>query len=830
MTTPALPDVRTLSRLASRVLGEWYEGRSPPDTLAALERFPELRGNLGLVEDLVYEEFLQRRGAGEQIDVCAFAARFPELEDRLRTALTFDQGLAEHPGALRRPVASGLVGVEARRGVPWPVPGETVGGCTLLRELGRGAFARVYLAVEASAGDRPVALKVSAAETGGAEARTLGRLHHEHIVPIYWSEQDPASGLTLTCMPFLGSATLDHVLRGLYPPSVPPRPPARATALLAAVRAANWPGELAPDVLLPGPALTRLSFAEGVACLAVALLEALDFLHARGLYHCDLKPSNVLLTPLGRPLLLDFNLSRRAGAPGGRFGGTVPYMAPELLRALQAEAPFPAETAARADLYSLGVLLFELLTGGHPFGAPPEGTPEKELPGWYLGAIGRGMAPLTKLRPDLPAALAREIDRCLSPDPWRRPASAAEMAEALRAQPARRPGGRLAVAGLGGLLLFAAAMALPWGGDRPAPRPPGPAPAPAPVEEVALHRAAGLAALNQACWLREAGPAARAEKELRAAAAGFRTALELQAGLPEPLPGAWRDHLGRGRVLLMLGEPAQARGHLTRADEVWRVEMARLAGLAVAGGAGSVGLGRLGSLWACAEPDWQGQYPLRAYQAYCWTWMGNHKEALALGRLVLARGCRAPALLNNLGLSALRTDNLPEAMRFFDEALRRAPNLAAALYNRCQVPLRQRMAGRGPVPRWALADIDRVVALAEQHPGHEPTEVYRVAAKLHALGAVDARRAGDANEDGRRVEKAKEYLVRGCTLGLDVDQQFRDPHLHEALGGWLAPDKLQGRQLRPAVAVVPAYLVDPLSAQGGVGVGCYNPFAPRPRR
>ena len=70
-------------------------------------------------------------------------------------------------------------------------------------------------------------------------------------------------------------------------------------------------------------------------------------------------------------------------------------------------------------------------------------------------------------------------------------------------------------------------------------------------------------------------------------------------GLPEPVPGAWRDHFGQGRTLLLLEEPAQARPYLARADEVWRVEMARLAGLALAGGAGSVGVGRA----ALPQPD-----------------------------------------------------------------------------------------------------------------------------------------------------------------------------------------------------------------------------------
>ncbi len=92
----------------------------------------------------------------------------------------------------------------------FPRLGEAIGGFRLIGELGRGAFARVYLAHESALGNRPVALKVSRAE--GDEPRVLARLQHAHIVPIHSVCDDRATGLRLICMPYLGGANLAQVL------------------------------------------------------------------------------------------------------------------------------------------------------------------------------------------------------------------------------------------------------------------------------------------------------------------------------------------------------------------------------------------------------------------------------------------------------------------------------------------------------------------------------------------------------------------------------------------------------------------------------------------
>lgn len=246
-------------------------------------------------------------------------------------------------------------------GENWPARGEDLCGCRLVRELGRGGFSRVYLATEAATGNRPVVLKVS--KLGSNEARVLGRLHHDHVVPILWARRDPANGWNLVCMPFLGHATLLDVWSRLYP-KPDSLPPARSQAILDAIRNGAQPGDPSLDYYPSScPRLEgKRSFVQGVTWLGWRLALALDFLHAHQLYHRDLKPANVLLTHEGRPLLLDFNLSEQEAEPRGLVGGTIAYMAPEHLDAYLAGRPLTGDQGASADLFALGVLLYEFLS------------------------------------------------------------------------------------------------------------------------------------------------------------------------------------------------------------------------------------------------------------------------------------------------------------------------------------------------------------------------------------------------------------------------------------------------------------------------------------
>jgi serine/threonine protein kinase len=250
-----------------------------------------------------------------------------------------------------------------RRTAPqFPTAGEVLGDFLLLAELGGGAQGRVFLASQLSLGDRPVVLKVTPGEA--IEHLSLARLQHTHIVPLYSVQDCPGRGLRALCMPYFGGATLAQLLEAMRP-----QPPAQRSGqnlldTLDLVQA------VAPVVApATGPArqaLAQASYAQAVCWIGYCLADALQYAHARGLVHLDLKPSNVLLAADGTPMLLDFHLAREPIDPDREglqwLGGTAGYMSPEqqaALRALEQGRPAPRPVDGRSDIYSLGVVLYE---------------------------------------------------------------------------------------------------------------------------------------------------------------------------------------------------------------------------------------------------------------------------------------------------------------------------------------------------------------------------------------------------------------------------------------------------------------------------------------
>ena len=375
---------------------------------------------------LAYEEYCLREDGGETPDPNAFYERFPEVAPALRRVLEIHDLVGS--GGVASTASLGLSPCVAR--VPFPEAGQTIAGFSLVEELGRGGFARVFLAKERQLGDRLVALKV--ARSGSREPQTLARLQHTHIVPVHSYRIDPATGLHLLCMPYFGRVTLARLLADKAVAD------AETGAELAA--ALDRLDDDSATGSSPRPAgrmaLASRSYPRAIAWWGARLAEALQHAHDRGVLHRDVKPSNVLLTADGMPMLLDFNLAHEPvdvsddEASPAALGGTVAYMSPEHLEALAEGRTDGVD--ARSDIYALGVVLFEAM-GVRPFGPPPTSRSMHETL-LRTAEDRRSRVPRLALAfPEAPPALDSVVARCLHPDPDQRYASAGDLAEDLQA-------------------------------------------------------------------------------------------------------------------------------------------------------------------------------------------------------------------------------------------------------------------------------------------------------------------------------------------------------------------------------------------------------------
>ena len=414
------PEARasTLDAVLDDFTESWDRGERP-----RAERY------LGLlpVEDsaeLIYHEYCLAEASDLAPDPAEYLRRFPEQAGSLGRLFALH-------GAFSASTLREWTGP-----ADLPSSGDEIGPYHLLRELGRGAFARVFLAEQADLDRRLVVLKVATRST--AEPRLLARARHAHIVEVLRQAEANDGALHLVCMPFLGGATLATVLESRRKLGRRPRSGLDLLADLDRVSAPEY-----PSAELARPAreiIAGLSYPKALAWIVARLAEALDHAHRQGVAHGDLKPSNVLLTAEGTPKLFDFNLAVdwREVVPGestSDLGGTLAYMAPERLRAIAGGGERVAPKAAdlhRADLYALGLVLLEALTG-----RPPElprvrpsdprdlalalAESRRMLPEGLWGR--RGMA--------IPPALRSILVRCLSPDPADRYARGNELAKDL---------------------------------------------------------------------------------------------------------------------------------------------------------------------------------------------------------------------------------------------------------------------------------------------------------------------------------------------------------------------------------------------------------------
>lgn len=342
---------------------------APPRVEDYLKRFPGL-DRPDLVPELLKHEFLTRRRLGDPVDPAEYRSRFPQLQfsgdDWQVTVQRARPTLDEKP----------------------QVPGYEV-----LEMIGRGGMGVVFKAVHSRLG-RVVALKQVLSgplasdedlQRFQTEASAVAQMQHSGIVQIY--EIGESQGRPFIALEFVEGGTLAEKLAG-----------------------------------------NPIS-GQQAAALAAPLARALQAVHERGILHRDLKPGNILLTADGHPKITDFGLAKRVEAAGvdsdapsltqtGAIVGTPCYMAPE-----QA-AGKSKEVGAAADIYSLGAILYEMLTGRPPFKAE---TPMETV----FQVLEQEPVPPRRMQPKVPRDLETICLKCLEKEPHRRYASAQALAEDL---------------------------------------------------------------------------------------------------------------------------------------------------------------------------------------------------------------------------------------------------------------------------------------------------------------------------------------------------------------------------------------------------------------
>jgi class 3 adenylate cyclase/WD40 repeat protein len=470
-------------------LAVWLEGRAGTglEDLVALhlEAAAVLRGELGQPP----------RGGGAAAALLTAGRRALERGDPAAAVGLLSRAAALVPGedperreivpALSRAAAGlapGSSDSRLRQRAASALVGRTLGGYEIEAVAGAGGMGVVYRAREPGL-ERRVALKVIAPELAWseglrrqflAESRAVAALEHPHVLPVYRAGEE--DGQLFVAMRFVDGSSLAELL--------------------------------AADGALPGPrALTILEQVAG----------ALDAAHSRGLVHRDVKPGNVLIDAgagADHAYLSDFGLvapAERSSGDGG-WAGTAAYVAPELV---EGTPPTPA-----ADVYALGCVLYEALTGRAAF----VGDTEPEVIAAHLRGFS---APLpSRLKPELPAALDAVVTRALARAPVERHPSAGEFTRAARAArhdvvlvhgPTEARSGRRLASRLGAMGLSVAAVG---GGARAA-------------HALALSRSACLVVGRGGLgpWARDPIEAARAPG---ARERGQRTVVCLLPGAPGP--------------------------------------------------------------------------------------------------------------------------------------------------------------------------------------------------------------------------------------------------------------------------------------------------------
>lgn len=378
----SLSGLRHLDRICDRFEAAWRSGK-PPRIEEYLSQAPAGRQKT-LLYHLLLLDVEYRTAAGDRVAAEEYKDRFPTHVDVIDPVLRETHRTTRDAGRFER--ETHRFRRETIEDDPPEDRPEAIGRFRIVGPLGEGGFGSVYRAYDPEL-DRTVALKVPRSGHFGAgerkrflrEARSAAGLKHPGIVPVH--EIGHEDGVPYIVSELIDGSTLDAWCRSARP-----------------------------------------AFRE-MAELVARIADALAYAHRRKIVHRDVKPGNILIDRSGRPHLTDFGLARRDGADGsltldGQILGTPAYMAPE-------QACGSNETTgARADVYSLGVVFYEMLTGGLPF--------QGDAGTLLHQAVHARPRPPRRVNGRIPRDLEKIVLRCLAKQPGRRYATAAELAEDLR--------------------------------------------------------------------------------------------------------------------------------------------------------------------------------------------------------------------------------------------------------------------------------------------------------------------------------------------------------------------------------------------------------------
>ena len=394
-----------------------------------IERWPELSKDPAVLVDLLTAECRIRKSRNKFPARQEIEERFPALVDRIDLACIStaeEQPFDDEISQLFSRLIEGSLGANSVEEAAILPPGAELGHYEVVGLLGRGGMGTVYLAQDTRL-ERLAAVKLIHASlfpTQDAlslllhDARASAKLKHPGIVTVYEVSETDDSQPFLAMEHVSGSSLGDQIARG--------------------------------NVSQTSAVETTLQVAE-----------ALQFAHQRGIIHRDIKPANILVDEQHVARLTDFGLAyqeEKSDAKNDALSGTLPYMAPEQF-ALEAQRP-----DGRTDIWALGVVFYEMLSGQRPFQS-------KTFAGFRELITCQDPKPLRQINEAIPEPLSRICAKCLAKDPAQRYQAAADVAADLRKWQGRQGGSRRTLLGVGMtavvLLMAAIAWMAGWPGTRP---------------------------------------------------------------------------------------------------------------------------------------------------------------------------------------------------------------------------------------------------------------------------------------------------------------------------------------------------------------------------